>query len=397
MTRTVTIIGAAALPVGKWQTRPESELAVLEHEILAKLVVAAVADAGIDKRDIGSLSFTLPRPYTQQKYFGTFMASYLRLPCHGSVSEVLGNGMTGGLAFEDASNNILLGRSKVGLALGVNFESAASSADLMMSSMRAVGDVDFQATFGISPIAWAGMDAMRYMHDTGATREQIASVAVKNRAHAALNPLAQFRTPLTIDAVLAQPTIVEPLGLYDVPPRSDGAVCLVLAEEEVARGIGKPYVRVRSRAFFHEGVHQVSDVPNDMTAFIALQTAAAAAYEQAGIKPADVSFAELYSACTIIEILVSEALGLVPRGEGARWAADGRTSLGGSIPLSTSGGLMSRGHPPYVTPLYNFVEAVDQLRGTAGARQVTDATLGVTTAELGNYNAALVHVLEGVH
>ncbi|MET0885282.1 MAG: hypothetical protein ABWX92_02435 [Mycetocola sp.] len=95
-------------------------------------------------------------------------------------------------------------------------------------------------------------------------------------------------------------------------------------------------------------------------------------------------------------MLVSEALGLIPRGEGARWAAEGRTTLGGDLPLSTSGGFTSRGHPAYVTPLYSFVEAVDQLRGTAGARQVTDARLALTSAELGNYNAALVHILEGV-
>jgi acetyl-CoA C-acetyltransferase len=397
MSKTVAIIGYAALPCGKWQTPAEAEIATLEHEVLARLVIEATADAGIEKRDISSLCLTLPREYTRQKYFGTFMASYLKLACTGSVSEALGNGMTGGLAFENACNDILLGRSKVALAMGINFESQAKAADLMMSSMRAVGDVDFQAPFGISPIAWGAMDAMRYMHETGATREQIASVAVKNRAHAALNPLAQFRTPLTLAEVLNKPPIVSPLGLFEVPPRSDGAVCLVLAEEDVARGLGKPYVRIRSRAFYHEGVHQVSDEPNDMIALNALEIAGSSAYEQAGIGPGDIDFGELYAAVTIMEILASEALRLIPRGQGAVWAAQGRTSLGGTIPLATSGGLLSRGHPPYITPLYSFVEAVDQLRGTAGARQVASAELGLTAAELGNYNAALVHILEGIH
>ena len=397
MSRNVTIIGAAALPCGKYQSPTESPVAALEHEILARLVVDAVADAAVEKSDIGSLSFTLPREYTRQKYFGTFMTSYLRLPCVGSVGEALGNGMTGGLAFENACNEILLGRARVSLALGINFESAAKAADLMMNSMRAVGDVDFQAPFGISPIAWGAMDAVRYMHETGATREQIAYVAVKNRQHAMLNPLAQFRTPLTLDEVLAKPPIVSPLGLFDVPPRSDGAACLVLADEDVARALRRPYVRIRSRAFYHEGVHQVSDEHNDMIALNALERAGAAAYEQAGIIPSDIDFAEVYAAVTIMEILVSEALQLAPRGRGALWAREGRTSLGGTIPIGTSGGLLSRGHPPYVTPLYSFVEALDQLRGTAGDRQVKNAQLGLTAAELGNYNAALVHVLEGVH
>ena len=397
MGKTVAIVGAAALPVGKWQSPVGAELEVFEHEIVARLIVDAVRDAGVEKSDVDSLAFTLPRPYTQQKYFATFMAAYLGLQCSGAVSETLGNGMTGGLAFENACNDILLGRSRVALAVGVNFESAASASDLMMSSMRAVGDVNFAATFGISPIAWGAMDAVRYMHDTGTTREQIAAVAVKNRFHASFNPLAQFRAPITLADVMNKPPIVEPLGLLDLPPRSDGAACLVLAEEDAARALGKPYVRIRSRAFYHEGVHQVSEAPNDMTSFGALQVAAASAYAEAGVSPADVDFAEVYAACSIIELLVSEALGLVPRGRGGIWAAEGRTTLGGSIPISTSGGLLSRGHPPYVTPLYSFVEALDQLRGTAGDRQVCGAILGLTAAELGNYNAALVHVLEGIH
>jgi acetyl-CoA acetyltransferase len=396
MDRTVTIIGAAALPVGKWQSRPEDPIQVLEHEVLARLVIEAARDAGIDKSDIGGISFAMNRPYTAQKYFATFMAHYLRLACSGNVSEVLGNGMTGGLAFENASNDILLGRSRVALALGVNFESAARSQDHMMSSMRAVGDVDFQSPFGITPIAWYAMDATRYIHEHGSSREELAAVAVKNRAHAHLNPLAQFRKLITLEDVLAQPMIVEPLGLYEVPPRSDGAVCLVLAEEEVARSLGRPYVRVRSRGFYHEGAHQISEVPNDMIALDAARIAGEQAYEAAGITPADVDVAELYAPCTIVEVLASEALGLAPRGQGARYAVEGRTSLGGDIPISTSGGLTSRGHPAYITPLYSFVEALDQLRGTAGERQVEGAELALTSAELGNYNAALVHVLEGV-
>ena len=102
MTRSVAILGAAALPVAKWQRSRDAELQVLEHEVLAKVVIEAVADAGIDKSEISSLAFAQPRPYTQQKYFATFIANYLRLPCTGSVLEVLGNGMTAALAFEAA-------------------------------------------------------------------------------------------------------------------------------------------------------------------------------------------------------------------------------------------------------------------------------------------------------
>lgn len=396
MTESVTILGTAAMPVGKWQTAPGAVPQVLEHEVLAKLVVEAVADAGVDKSDIGAMIFALPRPYTQQKYFATFMANYLRLPCDGIVAEIMGNGMTAALAFQAAVDQIRLGKTKVALALGVNFETGTSAAEHMMSSMRATGDVDFHVPFGFTPISWYAMDASRYIHEFKSSREELATVSVKNRKHAALNPLAQFRKPITLEQVLAQAPIVEPLGLFEVPGRGDGAVCIVLASEDVAKASGRPYARLRGQSFFHEGAHQISEVPNDMIALIAAQTAGARALAEAGVTPADIDLAELYAPCTIVEVLVSEALGLVPRGQGAKQCAEGQTSLGGRIPICTSGGLMSRGHPAYVTPLYSFVEIADQLRGRAGERQVQNARLGLTSAELGNYNAAIVHVLEAV-
>lgn len=391
----VAIMGYAASPVGRLQPTADNSMA-LEHELLADVVLEAVNMAQVEKSDIGGLSFSHPRPYTQQKYFGTFMASYLQLAADGYVAEVLGNGMTGGLAFEHAADNIRSGRTNVALALGVNFETAISSAEHMMSSMRAVGDVDFQASFGITPIAWYAMDMMRYMHEFGVSREDVATVAVKNRYHATLNPLAHFQKPTTLDEVLEQPMIVHPLGLYEVPPRSDGAVCLVLASEDVARASGRPYVLVRGTGFHHEGAHQITATKNDMIALNAAQHAGQQAFNDAGLKPSDIDFAELYAPCTIVEVLVSEALGFAPRGAGAAFAKEGRTTLGGDIPLSTSGGLTSRGHPAYVTPLYNLLEATEQLMHQAGDRQVEDAALGVSTAELGNYNAAMVHILERI-
>ncbi len=396
MLPTVCIIGAAGAPVAKHQKPREAAIQVLERELLAGVVVEALADAGIDKQAVGSLVFGLERDYPKQRYFATFMANYLKMPCDGTVVEVVGNGMTGGLAFDQAAGEIQLGRADVALALGVNMESAIPTAEHLGNTMRHVGDVDFQTIFGFPPISWYAMDAVRYCHDFGATRAEIAMVAVKNRAHARLNPLAQYREPLTLEEVLAQRLIVEPLGLYEVPGRGDGAVCLVLAREEVAKSLGRPYVRLKGRGFHHEGAHQITETPTDMTEFNAAKRAVATAYADAGVGAADMDFAEVYAPCTIVEVLVSEALGLVPRGAGARAAADGETRLGGRIPICTSGGCLSRGHPPFITGLYNFVEVAEQLRHRAGERQVRDASLALTAAELGNYNAALVHVLEAV-
>ena len=396
MTRRVAVIGGAASPIGKLQTAAGAPLQALEHEILAPLVIDAMAAAGLPKEEVGAIVFAMCRPYTLQKYFATFMANYLRLPLKGTIMEVLGNGMTGGMAFDEAVNAVALGHADVALALGINMESQASSAEHMMTTMRAVGDVDFHSIFGFTPISWYAMDAVRYMHEFGATRAELASVAVKDRRHAALNPIAQFRKPLTLEEVLAARPIVEPLGLYEVPPRSDGAVCLVVCAEDVAKAMGRPYALVRGRGFFHEGAHQINEVPNDMTAFASAQGAAAAAYRSAGITAADLDLAELYAPCTIVQVLAGEALWLTPRGKGAAQAAAGETSLGGRIPICTSGGCLSRGHPAYSTGLLTIYELWEQLTHRAGDRQVRNARLGAGSCELGNYNAALVHVLEAV-
>jgi acetyl-CoA acetyltransferase len=187
--------------------------------------------------------------------------------------------------------------------------------------------------------------------------------------------------------------VVRPLHLLDVPPRSDGAAAVVLASAELARELCERPVYVHGRGFRHEGVHQVAAHPAPLTWFGAAELAAVDAYEEAGVGPEDLDVAEVYAPCTIVEVLATEAFGLCPPGEGARCARAGETALGGRIPVSTDGGCLSRGHPPLVTPLYNVHEAVLQLTGRAGERQVPDARFALVTAELGDYNAALVHVL----
>ncbi|MGQ4598905.1 thiolase C-terminal domain-containing protein [Nocardia sp. R6R-6] len=380
-----SIVGIGALPVGRYSD-------VLEHEMLLRALVVAVADAGLSKRDIDALVFSLPRPYCEQRYFGTFMAGYLETPVDDILLEVLGNGMTGGLAFDLAVDRVASGKAKVAVALGVNRELHVPTGEHMHLSMRAVGDVDFHVPFGVTPIAWYALNATRYMHEYGLTREELAAIPVKNRRHAALNPLAQLRKEITVEDVLAARPIVRPLGLLDVPPRSDGAVAIVVAAPDLAESLGRR-VDVVSRGFYHEGVHQVSSRPTDLTSFESARIASAKAYAAAGISPTDLDFVEVYAPCSIVELILTESLGLVPRGTGGAAAANGETSIGGRIPICPSGGLTSRGHPPHVTPLYNVYEAVQQLRQEAGDRQVAGATVGAVTAELGDYNATMMHIL----
>ncbi|WP_200862746.1 thiolase family protein [Amycolatopsis orientalis] len=381
-----SVVGIGALPVGKHLDR-------LEHEMMLAALVEAVADAGLAKKDIDALIFSTPRPYAEQRYFGTFMAGYLEMAVGDILMEVLGNGLTGSIAFDVALERVASGKAKVAVALGVNKELHVPTGEHMTWSMRAVGDVDFHVPFGVTPIAWYAFNAVRYMHEYGLTREQLAAIPVKNRYHASMNPLAQLRKPITVEDVVAARDIVKPLGLLDVPPRSDGAVAIVLAAPEVARSLGNRYVDVVSRGFHHEGVHQVSSRPRPLTEFESARIASGKAYSEAGIAVSDLDFAEVYAPCSIVELILSESIGLFAPGTGGEAAAAGATTLGGELPISPSGGCGSRGHPPHVTPLYNVFEAVQQLRGEAGERQVRDAGIGAVTGELGDYNATLMHIL----
>ncbi|MCE2841847.1 MAG: thiolase family protein [Novosphingobium sp.] len=393
--RKVAIVGAAASPVGRWAPSDQDDDALFELDVLGPLVIAALAEAGLDRSAVDTAAFVTPSPSTRQLGFSTYMAARLGLRCNGSVSEVSALGVSGGLAFDQALADVALGRSETALALGISYQTNAPLPVVMEHSLRAVGDVDFQSPFGLTPISWYAFDAARYMHETGITREQIAQIAVKSRRHAMANELAQFRKELTLEEVLAQRMIVSPLGLFEVPSVADGAICLVLASEEAARASGKPYVTVEGRGYHHEGYHQIGGKPHDMTAFPAARQAARAALDTAGVSLGDIDLAELYAPCTITEVLVSEAIGFCAKGQGALDAAAGVTSLGGRIPINTSGGCLSRGHPPALTGLYGLLELREQLLGRCGARQVEGARLAMHCCESGNYNAALIHVLEG--
>ncbi len=391
----VAILGAAATPVGRLAPRYGAMAPGLEHDILAEVAADAMAGAGVAPAAIDAAIFTQNPPTTRQLGFGTFMMAQLGLQCRGLVTEVGQLGLTGGVAFDLACAQVQLGQADYALALGVVRQSLGEMSTALDYGIRAVGDVNFQAPFAVPPIGWYAFDCARYMHEHGVSRAQVAEVAVKSRRHALHNERAQFRDPLDLAEVLAQRPIVEPLGLLEVPARADGAICLVVCSEDRARASGRPYVTVAGRGFFHEGYHQIGDAPHDMTAFPSARQAVDQALDAAGVALADIDLAELYAPCTITEILVTEAIGMFARGEGWRAARDGVTSVGGSIPVNTSGGCLSRGHPPQITGLYGLLELREQLLGSAGKRQVAGARLGLHTCELGNYNATLAHVLEG--
>ncbi|MEM5432799.1 thiolase family protein [Cupriavidus oxalaticus] len=210
-----------------------------------------------------------------------------------------------------------------------------------------------------------------HMKTYGTTQRQIAAVSSKNHGHSVHNPYSQFRQPFTIDEVLAAPPITYPITLPMCAPITDGAAAAILCTEEGLRRIGADRSRcIRVAAsVIRSFTHRRFDEPEkNISRLASLQ-----AYEQAGLSPEDMDVAEVHDASAMGEIIQAEGLGLVPLGQGGPAAERGDFTLGGRIPINTSGGLESKGHPLGATGIGQLYELVTQLRGEAGARQVPGA------------------------
>lgn len=231
-----------------------------------------------------------------------------------------------------------------------------------------------------------GAAALRYMAASGATREDLARVVVKNHHNGALNPFAQYGGDLTVDDVLAARMIVEPFTLPMCSPISDGAAAAILVSADFLPA-GVPPVRVLAST--------VRSAPADGSASVTA-VASRAAYETCGLGPADMACVEVHDAAASAELILLEQLGMAPDG-GPALIRSGETELGGRLPVNTSGGLLARGHPIGATGLAQIVEVVLQLRGAAGGRQVTDPRFGLTQNSgawhEGDNLVSVVHIL----
>ena len=205
-------------------------------------------------------------------------------------------------------------------------------------------------------------------------------MAVKNHEHATRNPKAHFRSPITVEDVLAAPLVAEPFGTLDCTPTTDGAAAVVLASVEWARANAEHYVVIRGFGLaVTQGYYTTFfDETNDFLGFRATREAAAVAYAQAGITDprGQLDLVECHDCFTVTELVNTEDLGLCGRGEGGALLESGATAFGGDIPVNVSGGLQSCGHPVGATGVRMIAEIGDHILGRAGERQVEGARLG---------------------
>jgi len=365
VSETVFIAGVGMTPFGKF---PKKSLRSFGREA----AVEALTDAGVSPKDVGLLACGSARTGIYQgresgvgQLIG-WEVGIREIPVY-NVKNYCASGAT---AFNVAWLGVASGEHDVALAVGLEKMSTRSghSRPLTADGMELEGDL------GFTPPAYYAMVARRHMQDYGTTREQIASVAVKNRRAARSNPRAQYRDEISLKDVLRAKPVASPLTLLDCCPTGDGAAAAVLVSGKVAARLGRQRLVRVAASVLRSGCY---DQVKDMTVFDLDVRASRLAYEKAGIGPDEIDLAEVHDAFTIGELVHYEDLGFCAKGDGGQLIADGVTEIGGRLPVNPSGGLLTKGHPLGATGVAQIFELVSQLRGDAGDRQVLGARVGL--------------------
>jgi acetyl-CoA acetyltransferase len=384
----MTGVRVAGVGMTRFAKMPERSLS----DLGAEAVLAALDDAGLVQGDIQVAYAGHARTgRLLGRENGVGQAVLAEAGIRGIPVTGVGNFCaSGSTAFREAVMAVMTGLYDVALAFGVEKLSVRPEKGRPLTS----DGMELEGEFGFTPPAYFALVAKRYMAHTGATPETFALVAVKNRAHAAHNPVAQYREPITVEQVLGSKMIADPLTMLSCCPTGDGAAAAVVVSERASQRIGRRrLVRVRATSLTSGAVQPFATGTFDID-----RRAARGAYEMAGLDPGDVDVAEVHDAFTVTEVIHYEDLMLCAPGDAPRLIHDGETALGGSIPVSTSGGLLCRGHPLGATGLAQVVEITSQLRGEAGPRQVQGARIGLAHCVGGFLDgdacASAVHLFE---
>jgi acetyl-CoA acetyltransferase len=377
-TTRVALVGAALSECGRVDVTSPHQL---HHQAASR----AVADAGLTKDDIdgfASCGTGLLAPVEIAEYLG------LR-PTWADGTSV--GGATWEFMLEHATAAIQAGHAEVvvlvyGSTTRADLKRGRRLANLNFGTR---GPVQFDAPYGHTLIAKYAMTAHRHMHEFGTTIEQLAEIAVSARYNAGFNPDAYYRDPITIDDVQSAPMIADPFTTLHCCIRSDGGGAVVLTTEERARDCAKAPVWVLGTG--ETTSHTTMSEWADFTEAPAVRSGRLA-FERAGLTPDEVDICQIYDAFTGMVLLSLEALGFCGKGEGGAFVEDGRLRLGGALPTNTDGGGLSCCHPG-MRGMFLLVEAVKQLRGECGERQVPNARIACVNGTGGWFSSASTALL----
>jgi acetyl-CoA C-acetyltransferase len=394
LNRGVAIVGAGMSRFGMFSERNS-----IDFFAEAFNTMLASVDKGADTKDIDALylgNFTNDF-FVHQSHWGPIVSDLIGLvPKPATRTE--GACASSALAFREGVFAIASGFYDMVLVGGVEqmsrcrTEEVAEGLALATSPDEGLAGFTFPGVFGATATA--------YFYKYGANRRDLMNVTIKSHLNAPLNPKAQFKMTIQdimqakvakaqktgqalpewrdekdfLDDPRANPVVAWPMHLYDCCPISDGASCLLLVGEELARDFTDAPLYV---AGIGQGSGRGLSADRDLTFFEATRYAAQEAYDMSGLTPSDIQFAEVHDCFSIAEIVHTEDLGFFKPGEGYKAAADGLTRRDGAMPINTSGGLKCKGHPVGATGTSQMVEVWEQLRGEAGQRQITNPNLRI--------------------
>jgi acetyl-CoA acetyltransferase len=342
-------------------------------QLYALAAKEAIEDAGLSIADIdGVLTIdSVAEPY---RIHCTVFAEYMGIRSTYSMTCANGGATSCEMVAHAAAaihagycNNVLIVTADK-LMTGLNRDQAIAS------MAETAGHPQYERPYGPMIPAMYALAANRHMHEFGTTVEQMADVAVTMRRHAALHPNAQMRTPLTREDVLASKLVASPLRILDCSLVSDGGGAIVVSKANAIRDKSRPIARLigAGEGHLNEHIHQAES----LTATGAV-ISGRRAFATAGVRPDEIDMAMLYDCFTITVLIELEDLGFCKKGEGGSFVENGGIALGGRLPVNTHGGLLSHGHPGRPGGIFHIIEAVRQLRGGCGERQVADAKLAL--------------------
>ncbi|BCJ86245.1 thiolase domain-containing protein [Effusibacillus dendaii] len=344
----------------------------------------ALLDAGRPKVDAIYVGNFLGGQLAGQEIMGSILARELGL---GSIPAAKTEGAcaSGGIAFRQAYQMVAAGIYNTVLVVGVEKMTHAPTSLVTQAINSAMDNDSNEGVSGLTFPGFFGVVANRYMYEYGAGKEHLAMVALKNREYAMNNPKAQFRKETTLEEIMQAHPVTAPLGLFHCSPITDGAAAVVITAGD--QGIK---VIASGQA---SGPPLMQDIP-DLLSIGAIRESARQAYERAGLGPDDIDVVELHDCFAMTEILAIEDLGFFEKGSGWKAIENGLTKHGGKVPVNTSGGLLSRGHPIGATGVSQIVQIVSQLRGTS-VNQVERARIGLAQNLGGTGAYSIVHIFEG--
>jgi len=360
------------------------------RDIFVESALLAMDDAGIDKLDSMYLGSMTPGVFASQEHLGSVMSDYLGQG-HIPATRVESACASGGLAFRMALMDVASGMHDIVLAGGVEKMTDISGGETT-HALATAADMKWEGVQGVTFPGLYAMMAVAHMDKYGTTREQLASVSVKNHHNGTMNPRAQYQMEITVEGVINSVKVADPLNILDCSPVTDGAAAVIVVPADMVKKFKKPGVRVTGSGHATDTI--ALHGRDDLTTLAAVHASAEQAYKMSGKEAKDIDFAEVHDCFSIAEIIVSESLGFFERGKGGPAVEAGETSIEGRIPINASGGLKSKGHPVGATGVAQIVEITEQLRGDAGGRQVKNARVALAQNMGGSGGSSVVHILE---